>query len=134
MPGCVTEVFRSQVMDLYLGGVAVEPPEYLEFGLSQLPSNEAGLVAEPTHPSYQRREMRNDAKTFPPAGLAGGVKLNAGEIRFPKATGDWGEIKSLFVADPLGNVLLMFDAPLGRVGPSRPPVYVPPGWFTWRLP
>jgi len=130
----MTEVFKAQVMDLYFGGVAVEPPEYLEFGLSLTPANEAGLVVEPAHPSYQRREVPNDALTFPPAGLAGGVKLNAGEIRFPKATGDWGEIKSLFVADPLGNVLLMGDVDLGRVGPAGPTVHIPPGWFTWRLP
>jgi len=132
--GLMTDLAAERVLDGLLGGRRVEPPAVVEVGLSLAPANAAGLVVEPAHPSYARAVVPNDADHFPSAGNFGGIKSNARLIEFARPTGPWGLIKSVFVAEPGGPVVLMVD--LGRprrVDAAYPRVTIDPGSLACRL-
>jgi hypothetical protein len=109
MPGFLTDHTNNRVLDCILGGVKIEPPKRLYFGLSLTRASKIGFVVEPRAPSYARSLVSNDLIRFRPA--IGGKKSNSLPIEFPLALEYWGEVASVFVADEPegGNVLAMAD-------------------------
>jgi hypothetical protein len=109
MPGFFTDYTNNAFLNLVFGATTYTPPSTLYVGLSRSSSTKGGTIVEPTGGSYARVAVPNTAATFPAA--SAGTKSNAGVITFPTATGNWGTIHSLFVADATsgGNVLAMAD-------------------------
>ena len=107
MPGFLTDLANNAVLDCLFGGVPIAPPPVLYLGLSLEGASKAGAVDEPAGGGYARVAVPNGPAMFPAA--SGGSKSNAAPIAFPDPTGDWGEVLSVFVADPAGNVLAAAD-------------------------
>ena len=114
MPGFFTDYANNKVLDLLFGAVNLAPPATIYLGLAQNSANKSGLTTEPSGGGYSRVAVANTGVNFPAAGT--GTKSNATVITFPAPTGDWGVLKSLFVADAAtgGNVIAMADLSASR--------------------
>ncbi len=131
MPGFLTTHVNNSVLDCFFGGRAIEPPPALYVGLSAAKASRGGAISEPRGGGYARVAVPNDLAHFPPAAF--GAKANAGSIRFPDPTGDWGRIISVFLADSAtgGRVLAIADLPEPRIveAPCPPPTIAPKALF-----
>jgi hypothetical protein len=109
MAGFFTDYTNNALLNLVLGATTYTPPSTLYIGLSQSSSTKAGAIVEPSGGGYARVAVPNTARNFPAA--SAGTKSNGGVIAFPMPTGNWGTIRSLFIADSMtdGNVLAMAD-------------------------
>lgn len=133
--GYFTDYLNNRLLDQMFGGVPYVPPKAVYIGLSQSRANRRGDVAEPfaAGNGYARVKVANDLVSFPPASMVqpqAGTKSNAVPIVFPEATGAWGTVSSIFVADAPtgGNVLCIADLTACRtVDAGDHPLIVAPG-------
>ncbi len=109
MAGFLTTYSNDLVLDHLFGATAPGPPSTLYLGLSQAAANRSGATAEPAGGGYARVALGNTPANFP--GASGGRKCNGAAFAFPGPTGDWGLVRSVFVADAEagGHVLAMAD-------------------------
>ena len=113
MAGFLTDLVNNQVLDSLFGCVPFEPPPSLYVGLSLVRPYKGGFVSEPPgSASYRRVAIPNDLRHFPPA--VGGRKTNAGPVTFPKPTGCWGIVRSVFVASSATGSHTLAVAELAR--------------------
>lgn len=109
MSGSFTNHLCNRVLDFLFGSAAFAVPPTLYVGLSREAANLDGSYLEPSGGGYARVAVINDMISFKKA--VGGVKSSAMEVAFPPPTGDWGTVRSIFIADApaAGNVLAMSD-------------------------
>lgn len=104
--GSFTNYLENKLLDHVFGGGNYTRPATLYIGLSTSDPGETGsTTGEPSGNGYARVAVVNNATNFPAA--SGGAKTNGTPIEFPEATGAWGTITHLFIADAEtgGNVL-----------------------------
>ena len=109
MPGFFTDYLNDKMLDLVFGSAAFPIPPTLYVGLSGSSANRCGRYHEPSGSGYARVAMINDLISFKES--VNGIKVNAKEVIFPTPNGDWGWMRSVFIADSAsgGNVLAMSD-------------------------
>jgi hypothetical protein len=130
MLGTFTESWQNPELDAWLGRGSYRPPAVLYVGLSTNRADRSGAVAEPQPAKgYQRVPVPNTPAQWTPA--RDGGKSNAQRIVFPAPTGDWGPIKSLFLADSAtgGAVLLVATVPARVLEQADGPPAIAPGAF-----
>jgi hypothetical protein len=122
MGGFLADAVNNRVLDCFFGGVAIFPPDSLLVGLSRSLANKYGCIIEPEGGGYGRVTIDNDFTTFDRS--RSGSKRNNEAIAFHEPTGDWGSIRSVFLADEeTGQVIAMADLPTPReikAGDSAP--------------
>ena len=127
---CFTHYARRRINGQVFGGRVWKPPERVWVGLSLGEANEFGLVAEPCPTlGYRRVQVANDALNW---GESGNFRLNLLPVYFPAPLGNWGWVRSVFIADGPGlaggQVIVMAD--LDHAVSSRPgtrPLVIPAG-------
>jgi hypothetical protein len=108
MAGFLTDYTNNKVLDSIFGNVPCEWPSYLYFGLSSTTANKLGCINEPpAGHGYERVQVANNLFNFTKASY--GTKGNLNVINFDEPTADWGQIRSVFIADTEGNVIAMAD-------------------------
>jgi hypothetical protein len=115
----LTNHAENKIVDALLRGQELETPETLYIALSTGARADSGAPAEPEGNGYARVAMTanlcNFTSTQGTADVAStgtdGTVENAIPIIFPKSTGAWGEIKSVWFLDEAegGNAWLSVD-------------------------
>lgn len=103
----LTNYAEEGILDYLFGAQPFPAPPILHFGLHvgpTVPNYEtgAGLVEPPTAAGYARSPIDNTAGNFPAAVQNvndAAEKHNGGDIPFPQATDNWGNITHWFIAD-----------------------------------
>lgn len=107
MAGAATDYLENKILDHILGKVAYTAPTTIYVGLANNVADDGTITGEPSGYNYSRVQVTNNTTNFPNA--SGGSKSNANEIAFSEASGSWGTINYVFLADGdvgSGNVLL----------------------------
>jgi hypothetical protein len=104
--GSFADYAENKVLDHIFGNTAFSAPANLYIGLSTTTITDAGgNITEPVGNNYSRVAVTNNTTNFPNA--SSGSKSNGTAITFAQASGSWGTIVDVFVADASssGNVI-----------------------------
>ena len=107
MAGAATDYLENAILDHILGKVAYTAPTTIYVGLANAVAEDGTITGEPSGYNYSRVQVTNNTTNFPAA--SGGSKSNGADIVFNEASGNWGTINYVFLADAdvgSGNVLL----------------------------
>lgn len=108
MAGAATDYLENKILDHILGKTTYTAPTTIYVGLANAVADDGTITGEPSSTyNYSRVQVTNNTTNFPNA--SGGSKSNANEIAFSEASGSWGTINYVFLADGdvgSGNVLL----------------------------
>ncbi len=107
MAGAATDYLENAILDHILGKVAYTAPTTIYVGLANAVAEDGTITGEPSGYNYSRVQVTNNTTNFPAA--SGGSKSNGTDIVFNEASGSWGTINYVFLADAdvgSGNVLL----------------------------
>jgi len=106
MAGSKSDYLENEVIDHVFGKGSYTPPT-IYVALFTVAPTDVGGGTEVSGGSYAR--VATDSNDWDAA--ASGATANAGDITFPEATGDWGEVVAfaLFDADTGGNMLYWGD-------------------------
>lgn len=99
---------EQAVLNEVFGAVAFTPPATVYVGLSTTTISNSAAPTEPTGAGYARVAVANNATNWPAAtGNSPATKANGGPVTFPGATGSWGTVVDVFIADAAtgGNIL-----------------------------
>ena len=126
-----SDYLANKISDLMLGGVAYTPPATYYLALYTTSPTDSGGGVEVVGGSYERVAIANNLTNFPAA--VAGLKSNALQINFPRATADWGLVvaSALCDAPTAGNVHLLGDTLTPRNIVSGTDVFYPPGTLTF---
>lgn len=105
----------NKLLDKYFSAADFTPPSNLFIGICTGGVTEAGVATgEPSGSGYGRVQLTNNATNFPAAN--NGAKSNGVAIQFPEASGSWGTIAYVFVADQSsgGNIIAY-----GAISPTK---------------
>lgn len=109
--GEISNYASNLILDVLFGGSTFTPPStYVGATTVSVTNSMTGsTVTEPSGNAYARVAVTNNLTNWPAASLK--AKSNGSAITFPQATGSWGTITSIFVADAssAGNVLIYTD-------------------------
>lgn len=109
-----SKYFQNKLLDNFFRGVSYTPPStyYIGIGTNSTPPSEtetSGMIGitEPSNAStgYARRPITKSTSSFTAA--SGGIISNIPQVTFPEATGSYGTVRYIFIADAAsgGNVL-----------------------------
>jgi len=131
--GAFTDYLENKILDHLLGRTTYTAPETLYVGLAQSVSDDGTITGEPSGNGYQRVAVANNTTNFPSA--SNGQKSNANSITFPQATGSWGTINYVFIADAAtgGNVLFYAQLTTPKTIGEGDTVSFPSGGLTFTL-
>ncbi len=107
MSGAATDYLENAILDHILGKVAYTAPTTIYVGLANAVAEDGTITGEPSGYNYSRVQVTNNTTNFPAA--SGGSKSNGADIVFNEASGSWGTINYVFLADAdvgSGHVLL----------------------------
>ena len=107
MAGAATDYLENKILDHILGKVAYTAPTTIYVGLANAVAEDGTITGEPSGYNYSRVQVTNNTTNFPAA--SGGSKSNGADIVFNEASGSWGTINYVFLADTDvggGHVLL----------------------------
>ena len=105
MTGTFTNYTASRLARHIFGGEAWNPLSMLYFGLLVGQASKSTNGTEPAGGGYARVAIANTVGNFPNA--VDGVKTHSVEIRFPRATANWGTVGQVGIYDsPVGGNLL----------------------------
>ena len=115
----LTDYAENRLIDALLRGQSLVAPSTLYLALSTEPRGEDDTLVEPADGGYARVALVADLDNFTGTqGVAGavstgssGASSNAVVIEFPKSTGAWGTIQSVWIMDDetAGNAWLSVD-------------------------
>ena len=106
MANSLSNYSENLILNSLFGGVTLNPPSSLYFGLSTTSIDEIGNgILEPVGNGYTRVTVANNTTSFPTTSTS--QKSNGISISFPQSSGAWGTIIDFFVSDSLsgGNIL-----------------------------
>lgn len=105
----------KEILDQLLGASAYTAPTPIWYGLTTAAITAAqtgSTVTEVSGGSYARVSQTNNLTNWPAAtGTLSATKSNATAVTFPTATGSWGTVTDMFIADAsTGGNILYFGA------------------------
>lgn len=106
MANSLSNYSENLILNSLFGGVTLNPPSSLYFGLSTTSILENGDgISEPIGNGYARVIIVNNTTSFPTTSTS--QKSNGITIAFPQSSGAWGTIIDFFISDSLsgGNIL-----------------------------
>lgn len=109
MTGSFTDYLEEKVMKHIFGVLAFTAPANVHIGICTGGVSEAGVITgEPSGNNYARVAVTNNGTGWDFSQVAGVTKVqNHAAISFPQASGSWGAITDVFLADAAsgGNIL-----------------------------
>lgn len=134
MSGHITYQAADLLLNHLLLGIEHKAPRSLYLGLSLWPANREGIVCEPEDASYSRVRLGEDQCFFMSAER--GETRNFRPFVFPTPVGDWGIVRSVFLANAEWDSEVIASADLTvpkRVLRGDAPPTIPPGGFIFRM-